>query len=73
MAKRSRLKMKLTNMAQSIESAIRHGDDLHESQVSYVREYIEPKYENDCNTCRLNVLLALGVSLEEAFEKAARP
>lgn len=46
---------------------LKKGLDLNPDEVRYVREKIEPKYENNCSLCRLNTLINLGASLNEAF------
>jgi len=43
--------------------------NLTECQTIYVQVYIEPKYENECPICRLNVMLNLGVETKLAFAK----
>lgn len=39
-----------------------------DKQVLYIKYYIEPKFENDCSICRLNVMLYLDVDQETAFK-----
>lgn len=43
--------------------------NLTAKQFKYVIQNIEPKYENGCPICRLNVMLNLGVETEVAFAK----
>ncbi len=51
----------------NIVGRLLEGRDLTKAQVEFVVENIEPKYENDCDICRLNAMLYLGVSKEDAF------
>lgn len=51
-----------------IKERLEHNYNLTKTQVSWVKDNIEPKYENDCNNCRINVLLYFGYSFEEAAD-----
>ena len=59
--------MKLTR-EDKIKDKLVQNDNLTKTQVKYVKQYIEPKYDNECDNCRTNVLMYFGLSYEEACD-----
>ncbi len=59
--------MKL-NTESRIKDRLVAGDNLVKTQVEYVKRNIEPKYKNDCSTCRVNVLLYFGFDFMQASD-----
>lgn len=61
--------MKLTTESR-IRDRLVAGDNLVKSQVEYVKRNIEPKYDNFCSVCRVNVLLYFGFDFMQASDFA---
>lgn len=58
----------MTKKEAAILDRLVNNQDLLKSQIEFVKTNIEPKYENDCEVCRLNVMISLNVPIEEAFK-----
>lgn len=59
-------------MERKIAVTLMLGQKLSEDQKLYVKNEIEPQYEDKCHVCVVNTLLSLGVEPSEAFEAAAK-
>lgn len=55
-------------MEDSIKRKLIAQKKVTDKQVMYIKNFIEPKFENDCSICRLNVMLYLNVDEDIAFK-----